>query len=144
MLSTPSIVPAAAHVRGSVRAVLRVEGLCAFALGLALYARSGAGWGLFAALFLVPDLSFAAYLVGRRAGAIAYNTMHSYIGPLALAGAGLLGILPQPALPLACIWAAHVGIDRALGYGLKYASGFGDTHLGRIGRAKGPRAERAV
>ena len=36
---------------------------------------------------------------------------------------------------LALIWIAHIGLDRALGYGLKYATGFGDTHLGRIGRA---------
>ncbi len=33
------------------------------------------------------------------------------------------------------IWMAHIGIDRALGYGLKYSLGFGFTHLGRIGRA---------
>jgi hypothetical protein len=39
------------------------------------------------------------------------------------------------ALAVGLIWAAHVGIDRALGFGLKYASAFGDTHLGRIGRA---------
>jgi hypothetical protein len=25
-------------------------------------------------------------------------------------------------------------MDRLFGYGLKYDSGFGDTHLGRIGR----------
>jgi Domain of unknown function (DUF4260) len=27
-----------------------------------------------------------------------------------------------------------VGIDRLAGYGLKHPTGFGDTHLGRIGR----------
>jgi Domain of unknown function (DUF4260) len=37
-------------------------------------------------------------------------------------------------LSLAMIWLAHIGIDCALGYGLKYAEGFGFTHLGRIGR----------
>jgi len=31
---------------------------------------------------------------------------------------------------------AHIGFDRALGYGLKYSKGFGYTHLGRIGNAK--------
>jgi len=36
-------------------------------------------------------------------------------------------------LPIALIWFAHIGIDRALGYGLKYTSGFKDTHLGRLG-----------
>ena len=29
-----------------------------------------------------------------------------------------------------------IGIDRALGYGLKYTAGFGLTHLGRIGKAR--------
>ena len=35
---------------------------------------------------------------------------------------------------IAMIWLAHIGFDRALGYGLKYASGFGFTLLGRIGK----------
>ena len=39
-------------------------------------------------------------------------------------------------LSIAMIWLAHIGIDRALGYGLKYSAGFGFTHLGRIGRQK--------
>jgi len=123
-------------VSGSVRFWLRLEGLAAFALAVLLYARLGAGWGRFAALVLVPDLSFAAYLVGPRAGAAAYNTMHSYLGPLALAAAAFAGLLAPSLLPLAFIWMAHVGADRALGYGLKYPSAFGDTHLGRVGRAQ--------
>ena len=36
---------------------------------------------------------------------------------------------------VALIWAAHIAVDRALGYGLKYGAGFGLTHLGRIGGA---------
>jgi hypothetical protein len=35
---------------------------------------------------------------------------------------------------VALIWSAHIGIDRALGYGLKYGDGFASTHLGPIGR----------
>jgi hypothetical protein len=37
-------------------------------------------------------------------------------------------------LSIAMIWLTHIGFDRALGYGLKYAGGFGFTHLGRIGK----------
>jgi hypothetical protein len=73
------------------------------------------------------------YLAGPRAGAAAYNAAHMTAGPLALGAAGLLANLPALA-PLAAIWLAHIGLDRALGYGLKYAAGFRDTHLGRIGR----------
>jgi hypothetical protein len=35
---------------------------------------------------------------------------------------------------IALIWAAHIGFDRLLGYGLKYPTAFTDTHLGKIGR----------
>jgi Domain of unknown function (DUF4260) len=119
---------------GPVRNLLRLEALALFLAAIALYAHSGAGWKLFAILILVPDLSMAFYLGGPRIGALAYNAAHSTIGPIALAAASFF--VPQPLLmPIALIWAAHVGIDRALGFGLKYPTAFGDTHLGRIGRA---------
>jgi uncharacterized protein DUF4260 len=122
-------------VTGGVRTLLRTEGLALFCAATALYALSGASWGLFVVLFLVPDLSFLAYLAGPRAGAVAYNALHATVGPLLLALASI--VLPwSMARPLALIWLAHIGIDRALGYGLKYTSGFGFTHLGRIGRAE--------
>jgi hypothetical protein len=118
---------------GGVRTVLRSEGVFLCAAALAAYTQTGGDWKLFALLFLVPDLSFIAFLFGPRTGAFAYNAMHSTIGPLLLGAAAFA--LHQPlALSIALIWIAHVGFDRALGYGLKYASGFADTHLGRIGR----------
>ena len=85
-------------------------------------------------LFLAPDLSFLGYLAGPRVGAIAYNLAHAIAGPILLALAGLF-VPYEPAMAVALIWLAHCGIDRALGYGLKYQAGFGFTHLGRIGRA---------
>lgn len=94
------------------------------------YARGGHSWALFALLFLAPDLSFAGYLAGPRAGAAAYNLLHSYVGP---AGAAVLALSNGRPATVALIWAAHVGFDRLLGYGLKYPTAFGDTHLGRIG-----------
>src|SRR5690606_29348552 len=81
----------------------------------------------------VPDISFAGYLAGPKVGAIAYNALHTAIGPIALALAGFALAAPLT-LSIALIWLAHIGIDRALGYGLKYPAGFGFTHLGRIGR----------
>jgi len=119
--------------RDGVRTLLRLEALALLLMALALYARMAGDWWLFAKLFLVPDVSFAAYLFGSHAGAIGYNAAHSTTGPLALGMAALA--LDQPlVLAVALIWLAHVGFDRMLGYGLKYASGFSDTHLGRIGR----------
>jgi hypothetical protein len=119
-------------VAGPVRLWLRLEGLLALAVATWLYSRASYSWTMFALLFLVPDVSFAGYLAGPRAGAIVYNVAHSYVGPLLLA----LSVLATGAatLMLPLIWAAHIGFDRALGYGLKYPTGFGDTHLGRIGK----------
>lgn len=118
---------------GSVRLLLRLEGLCVFVAALFSYSRWGLGWGTFALYFLVPDVSFLGYLAGSRVGAFAYNLAHSYLGAIRQVMAGLL--LPAPAaLGAGIIWCAHIGFDRALGYGLKYGQGFGYTHLGRIGR----------
>lgn len=118
-------------VSGSVRAWLRLEGLIVLLVAISLYARGDHSWILFAALFFVPDVSFAGYLAGPRVGAVIYNMAHSYVGPLVLAAAFLAdGRTPE----LALIWTAHIGFDRALGFGLKYPTAFGDTHLGRIGR----------
>lgn len=126
--------PAAGAASGGVRLLLRLEGLVVLAAALAGYSQLGAGWGAFGLLFLLPDLSWLGYLAGPRQGAAAYNAAHSYLGPIALLALGALGELPG-ALALGLVWCAHIGFDRMLGYGLKYASGFGDTHLGRLGPA---------
>ena len=121
-------------VDGGVRNLLRAEGFVLLSFAVALYWRSGGDWKQFAILFLAPDLSLLGYAAGPRIGAAAYNTLHSTIGPLLLAVLGIALSL-QLATLLALIWIAHVGFDRALGYGLKHIRGFGFTHLGRIGRA---------
>lgn len=121
------------YVTGGVKQLLQLEACALFVLAIAFYIQTGAGWKLFAILILVPDLSMVFYIAGSRIGSYAYNAMHSTIGPITVTAAGLF--LNQPlATDIGLIWAAHVGIDRALGFGLKYATSFGDTHLGRIGR----------
>jgi hypothetical protein len=64
-------------------------------------------------------------------GAALYNAFHSYPLPAALGIFGLLAGAPL-AVGVASVWFAHIGMDRMAGYGLKYASGFKDTHLGRV------------
>jgi len=120
---------------GSVRTWLRFEGLAVLVAAVFFYREQRLSWLLFAVLFLVPDLSLLGYLAGSRAGAVAYNVAHSYLLPLLLLIASLFAghrVLTLYAL----IWMAHIGFDRMVGYGLKYPWGFGDTHLGRIGKAK--------
>ena len=124
-------------VTGGVKILLRLEGLTLFAGMTLLYAVWGGSWWVYAILFLAPDLSFAAYLADPKTGAIVYNAAHSYMAPVALMTTGFA--LASPLwLSIAMIWMAHIGIDRALGYGLKYPAGFGFTHLGRIGQTTTP------
>ncbi len=125
--------PPTGAVTGGVKILLRLEGLTLFAGMVLLYWIWGGSWWVFVILFLAPDLSFIAYLADPRTGAIVYNAAHSYMAPVALLTTGFATGEPLT-LSLAMIWLAHIGIDRALGYGLKYQAGFGFTHLGRIGR----------
>ena len=125
----------AGSASGGVRMLLRLEGLTLFAGMMLVYGFWGGPWWLYAVLFLAPDLSFLAYLAGPKAGSWAYNAAHSTIVPMAMLTIGF-GFVPPLVLSLALIWLSHIGIDRALGYGLKYQAGFGFTHLGRIGKFK--------
>jgi hypothetical protein len=135
MSETTVPAPAAGIVTGGVRILLRLEGLTLFAGMLLLYWIWGGSWWVFVILFLAPDLSFIAYLADPKIGAVVYNAAHSYMAPVVLLTAGFAASEPL-VLSIAMIWLAHIGIDRALGYGLKYQTGFGFTHLGRIGKAK--------
>jgi len=121
-------------VDGAPRVWLRLEGALLLLLAVSAYAALDGPWLWFGILFFAPDLSFAGYLAGPRAGAQVYNAAHSLAGPWLLALAGVAGAGVW-LLPAAALWAGHVGFDRMLGYGLKYPSAFVDTHLGRIGNA---------
>lgn len=132
--AAPASTPrATGFPNGAPRALLRLEGLAVLLAAFAAYVALGEPLWLFAALFLVPDLSLLGYLGGPRIGAAVYNAGHSLLGPLALACVGLFAGVPL-VLGSALVWTAHIGFDRALGYGLKYGTAFADTHLGRIGR----------
>ena len=130
------------YVQGLVRQTLRAEGCAVMVASAFAYHALGGGWGWFALLFLVPDVSMVGYLRGPRLGATLYNLGHSYVGPAALLLASVassnelmrLGVL---------IWTAHIGFDRMLGYGLKYSRAFTETHLGRTRREQ-PAAPESV
>lgn len=120
-------------VAGTPRLILRLEGLALLALGTLVFFQTGLSWWLYALLFFTPDLSFVGYAAGPKAGSALYNAAHTTIGPALLTGLGLT-TTDSVLLGLAALWAAHIGFDRVLGYGLKYGTAFSDTHLGRIGR----------
>jgi hypothetical protein len=110
---------------------LRLEGAIVFIIALVLYSRVDSGWVMFVLLFFVPDVSMVGYAVNTRLGAMLYNLVHAYALPAAL---GLAGLFSANALlmSLSLIWFAHIGLDRLLGFGLKYPTVFKDTHLQRI------------
>ena len=111
------------------RPLLQLEDAGVFFLSMAAYYLNHGSWGLFVLLFLVPDVSMVGYLSDARLGALLYNAVHTYIGPLLLGSYGIATDHRTPLL-LALVWVAHIGLDRALGFGLKYPTEFKDTHLG--------------
>jgi hypothetical protein len=119
------------HVIGRPLRWLQLEGLALLIGALLLFATAHQPWWLVPATILVPDLAMAGYLGGTRLGALAYNIGHSTVLPSALA---LIGVHTHRPLVLAfgLLWLAHIGMDRALTYGLKYDTGFKHTHLGDL------------
>jgi Domain of unknown function (DUF4260) len=112
--------------------LLRLEGLAVFGVSLAVYLDADFSVLAFVLLLLVPDLSIAAYALGRRTGAAAYNLAHLEVWPLVLLAVGIIGD-EATLVQVALIWLAHIGIDRCFGLGFKYADAdFKDTHLGRV------------
>jgi hypothetical protein len=119
----------------AVRGWLRLEGAAAFVAGLAVYVWLGGPWLLLLPLLLLPDASAAGYLAGPRIGALTYNIVHNWAFGLAILGVGA-ALASTPLLLVGAIACAHVGMDRAVGYGLKLPTSFQDTHLGPIGRKR--------
>jgi hypothetical protein len=111
--------------------LVRTEGAVLLTLSVLLYGLFGESWLLFVVLFLVPDLSMLGYLGGSLIGAVSYNWFHTYAPAGLLAAFGLLtgsSLLVSVAL----VWFSHIGFDRMVGFGLKYPTGFFDTHLHRL------------
>ena len=112
---------------------LRLESAALFAASMAVWPLTGLAWWWYAALFLLPDLALLGYLQGPRLGALLYNLAHSQTLGLALAIGGWW--LGEPNwMAAGILLVGHSAFDRMAGYGLKYSSGFRETHLGRIGR----------
>ena len=111
--------------------LLRIEGAFVFALSLIFYQAIGARWWVFIVAFLWPDLFMLGYLVSVRLGSQLYNLVHTYSLPFALVAVSYY-TQNNALMSFALIWLAHIGLDRALGFGLKYPTFFKDTHLQRV------------
>jgi hypothetical protein len=127
-LPFPAARSAPGVVAGAPNLLLRAEGAAVLTGSLVAYGWLGGSWWVLAALFLAPDLFMLGYLRGPRIGAAVYNLGHSYVVTLGVVALGLGAGWPGLAA-VGLIWTAHIGFDRMLGYGLKYARGFKATHL---------------
>lgn len=118
-----------------MKTVVSLENLGLFVLSIYLFSLLDFSWWWFPALLLLPDLSMIGYAFGNKIGAILYNLFHHQGIAIIVY---LLGIyLNNEVLQLTgIIFFAHSVMDRFFGYGLKYFSGFKDTHLGKVGNHK--------
>lgn len=115
----------------SVNTLLRLEGLVWFVGAIVAYVGLGGNGWLFVVLLFSPDLSMVGYARDVRVGSWLYNAAHHVLLPALVIGLGLALELPLLS-QLGLIWLAHIGMDRAVGYGLKYPTAFNDTHLQRV------------
>jgi hypothetical protein len=113
------------------KALLHLEGAAALAASIALYSHFGGELLPFVLLFLVPDLSLLGYVANARLGGVLYNTVHTYLVPALVLVLGLL-TNTQLVLQVACIWLAHISMDRTLGLGLRYLNSTKETHFQRV------------
>lgn len=108
----------------------KAESLFIFVFACAVYYHYGFSRILFFLLILAPDIFMVGYLINPKIGARVYNIGHIYSAPVILIALHYFAGVPH-ALPISIIWIAHIALDRMLGFGLKYDSGFRDTHLGK-------------
>jgi Domain of unknown function (DUF4260) len=113
------------------RLLLHAEGAAVAAAAIAVYFYADYPWWLLVALALAPDLSMVGYRSSVRVGSITYDAAHTSVLPIVLAASGLIANVDL-AVQIGLIWLMHIGVDRAIGYGLKYPTSFKDTHLQRV------------
>jgi len=118
---------------GLVAILLRAEVVAIGVAGVVLWLAQGGALIWLVPALLAPDLSIAGYAAGPRLGSVVYNAVHNLVLALGLVGIGFL-VASTPLVLAGAALIAHIGMDRTSGFGLKYATSFQDTHLGRIGR----------
>lgn len=103
-------------------------------------------WWWYWVLFLTPDVSMIGYVINTRIGAFTYNLFHHKGVALAIYILGIAVSFHELQFVdqfvdqfvvqfVGLLLFGHSAFDRLLGYGLKYADSFQNTHLGRIGKA---------
>jgi hypothetical protein len=114
--------------------VLRLEEVGILALSVYLSNFLPYAWWWYWVLFLAPDIGLTGYAVNPRAGALIYNLFH-HKGIAVLIYITGLSTGSHELQFTGLLLLGHSSFDRILGYGLKYADNFHNTHLGLIGKA---------
>lgn len=113
--------------------LLKLEELGQLLLSILLFQHLDYAWWIYPACILLPDVSMLGYLFNTKIGAWAYNLFHHKLLGIAVIGLGYW--LNHDLMTLSgIILFGHSAMDRALGYGLKYADSFQHTHLGWVGK----------
>lgn len=113
--------------------ILKLEEAGIFLLSLFLFSKLNFAWWWFPALFLLPDIGMIGYIINPKIGAFTYNLLHHRFAASLVAFYALTYGNEYWKLA-AIILFAHISLDRAFGYGLKYNDSFSNTHLGVIGK----------
>ncbi len=117
-----------------MKTILNLEDWGIFLLCIFLFSKLPFAWWWFPALLLLPDIGMVGYLISPKIGAWTYNLLHHRAIAAMVAAYALWSDKPGWKLA-AIILFAHISMDRAVGYGLKYEDAFSHTHLGTIGKS---------
>ncbi|APO43060.1 DUF4260 domain-containing protein [Paenibacillus xylanexedens] len=111
--------------------LIKIENAIVAALGTYFYFSYGYSWWVFLLLLLAPDIFMFGYAFGNKVGAYVYNIAHTFVTPVLLLLAGHMFSISFLTM-IGFIWLVHIGVDRTVGYGLKYTTDFKNSHIQRI------------
>ena len=118
-----------------MKKLIQLEAIVPFLISVILINRLPIhfGWWMWIPIFLAPDLSMLGYLFNNKLGAFFYNLFHHQLVAVVITGIGML--LQFPYVELAgLVLLGHSSLDRVMGYGLKFTTGFKFTHLGTMAK----------
>src|SRR5699024_177787 len=105
--------------------ILHLEGLAVFVFCLYFYWLNDLSCLLFFFLLCVHVLFMVVYLLNNGFVSRLYNLFNTYMVSLAVIFLGMF-LSNATFLAIGIIWTAHIGMDRLVGYGLKYPTHFKD------------------
>lgn len=126
-----------------MKMLITIEEVAQFNLSIFLFAKLPFVWWVYPVFLLLPDVSMLGYLVNAKVGAFSYNLFHHKALAIAAGVAGLVLQINELTL-VGTLFFGHSSMDRLMGYGLKYVTGFTNAHLGNVDAQTMPNAEVAV